>query len=113
MKNIRNIAVATLAAGLLLLAVNFFNILALMDIGHDYVSMKVFHDLKIELPEALPEWTNTSGEWLIVTISSFSTFVFLILNSITLWLCIKAFRNREGAETHKSSSDERKTNPAV
>ncbi len=107
MKNIRNIAVATLAAGLLLLAVNFLNILALTDIGHDYVSMKVFNDLKIELPEALPEWTNTSGEWLIVQISSFSTFGFLILNSITLWLCIKALGNHEGTKTREHSSDVR------
>jgi hypothetical protein len=89
MKNIRFLAIATLGAGLFLLAVTILDLMALTDIGHDYVSRSALEGLNITLSAALPEWTTTSGEWQVVTVSSVLWVAFLVLNSITLWLCVR------------------------
>ncbi len=92
MKKIRIMATITMIAGILLLVVTFLDLLALTDISHDYVSQQVLDNLKISLPKELPEWTATRGEWLVVSISTFSRIGFLLLNTITLGLCVKKLR---------------------
>ena len=95
MKNIRVLATITMIAGLLMLVATFFDFLALTDINHDYVSHQVLDKLKISLPRELPEWTATRGEWQVVSISAISRIGFLILNTITLGLCVNKLRDQD------------------
>ena len=95
MKKIRLLAAITMIVGFLLLAITFLDILALTDIHHDYVSHQVLDNLNISLPRELPEWTATKGEWQVVSISAFSRIGFLLLNTITLGLCVKKLRDRD------------------
>ena len=95
MKKIRLLATITMIAGLLLLVLTFLDILALTDISHDYVSHQVLDNLNVSLPSELPEWTATRGEWQMVSISAFSRIGFLLLNSITLCLCVKKLKDRD------------------
>ena len=95
MKKIRLLATITMIAGLLLLVVTFIDLLALTDISHDYVSNQVLDNLKISLPRELPDWTATRGEWQVVSISAFARIGFLLLNTITLGLCVKKLRDQD------------------
>ncbi len=95
MKKGRLLAATTMIAGFLLLALTFLDVLALTDINHDYVSHQVLDNLNISLPRDLPEWTAAKGEWQVVSISAFSRIGFLLLNSITLGLCVKKLRDRD------------------
>ena len=47
----------------------FFDFLALHDINRDYVSNLVMTRFSPVTSNMLPNWTNTTGEWLIVQIS--------------------------------------------
>ncbi|MGB2895252.1 MAG: hypothetical protein WBB65_03680 [Anaerolineales bacterium] len=95
MKKIRLLATITMIAGFFLLAITLLDILALTDIHHDYVSYQVLNNLNISLPRELPEWTAAKGEWQVVSISAFSRIGFLLLNTITLGLCVKKLRDRD------------------
>lgn len=95
MKKIRLLATITMIAGFLMLVATFFDFLALTDISHDYVSHQVLDELKISLPRELPEWTATRGEWQVVSISAISRIGFLLLNTLTLGLCVKKLRNQD------------------
>jgi len=104
MKKIRLLAAITFVAGFLLLAVTFLDFLALTDIRHDYVSPQVLDSLNISLPSALPEWTDTRGEWQVVALSLYSRVGFLVLNSITLWFCIRRFKLDENVDPQLQST---------
>ena len=95
MRNPRRLATAGLIISLLLLTVTAFDLLALTDIYHDYVSRRVFEGLSNSLPAGLPEWTATEEEWQIVSISGFSRLALLIVNTLTLALCAKALGSIE------------------
>ncbi len=95
MKKMRLLATITMIAGLLMLVASFFDFLALTDISHDYVSQQVLDKLKISLPRELPEWTATRREWQVVSISYISRIGFLLLNTITLGLCVKKFMDQD------------------
>ena len=86
----------TWIAGLLVLMLTFVSVLALTDISHDYVSQRVFEVLDIPLPSTLPDWTNASGEWLVVMLSVCFSVGFLMLNSVTLWLATGRLKDLEG-----------------
>ena len=105
MKKIRLLATITIVAGFLLLAVTFIDLLALTDIRHDYVSPQVLDYLNISLPSALPEWTDTRGEWQVVALSLYSRVGFLVLNSITLWLCIRRFKHDDTVDPQFRSDE--------
>ena len=96
MKRLRILCIVTWIAGLVVLMLTIVSILALTDISHDYVSQRVFDGLDIPRPSALPDWTNTSGEWMVVLIAVCSSMGFLILNAITLWLTVKRLKDLEG-----------------
>ena len=78
---------------LLLSAIMFIftiaDFLALHAIYKDYVSTEILDYLNIALDKELPTWTNTDGEWGLVTISFFSRFGLLIVNLIILFLSIR------------------------
>lgn len=95
MNRLRLLATVTLIAGLLVLVITLLDLLAMTDINHDYVSQSVLEGLNITLPRELPEWTSTRGEWQVVAFSIYSRIGFLILNSITLWLCMRRFNHLE------------------
>jgi hypothetical protein len=87
MNRLRLLTTVTLIAGLLVLVITLLDFLAMTDINRDYVSQSVLEDLNITLSRELPAWTGTRSEWKFVTFSIYSKVGFLILNSITLWLC--------------------------
>ena len=95
MEKIRLLATITMIVGLLLLLVTFLDLLALTDISHDYVSSQVLDNLNISLPRELPDWTATRGEWQVVSISAFSRIGFLLLNTITLGLCVNKLGDQD------------------
>ena len=57
---------------------------ALHDIKKNYVSKSILDYLKIDTSQKLPEWTDTKGEWQVVSFSLFSRVSFYILNIIFL-----------------------------
>lgn len=92
-----NQKVATLTVITLLLSAAVFlltigDFLAYHDIRADYASPEVFEELGMTVPEPLPVWTETPTEWAIVGVSFYSRLGFLILNAITLSLCLRAVR---------------------
>jgi hypothetical protein len=95
MNKIRLLCIVTWIAGLLVLMITLMSILALTDISRDYVSQSVFEVLDVTLPSALPDWTDTRGEWQVVELTVYSSVAFLILNAITLWLAIRRLKHLE------------------
>ena len=107
MKNPRLLATACLIIALLLLMLTAFDFLALTDIYHDYVSLRVFEYLRIPLPAGLPDWTATEGEWHVVTISVFSRLALLMVNTLGLALCVKALSTRKLSASSDSEGGKR------
>ena len=95
MNRLRLLATVTLITGLLVLVITVLDFLALTDISREYVSQSVLDGLNITLSSKLPEWTDTRGEWQVVAFSLYSRVGFLILNTITLWLCMRRFKHHE------------------
>lgn len=66
--------------GFLLSVLMFFILLlqvfALTDIYFDYVSEKVIKDIPVS---SLPEWSAAKGEWMVLKVSVFLNFIFLIV----------------------------------
>jgi hypothetical protein len=84
LKNLRRITFITIAFGLLVFLLTILDFAALHDIRQDYVSRYILNYLKIQLPDDLPSWTSTAGEWHLVAWSLYLRFLFLILNLIVL-----------------------------
>jgi hypothetical protein len=82
----------TLGLSIVVFILTIGDFLALHDISKDYVSKFILDYLQIELSQELPEWTDTRGEWRSVTISFVSRFAFLILNFVTLSICLRRLR---------------------
>ena len=57
--------------------------LALHDIAKDYLSREALKFAEITV--AVPAWTATEGEWLIVEISLLARVLFLLANIFLLW----------------------------
>ncbi len=74
-----------LLLNLLVLLLTLTDFLALHDIQNDYVSTKVFEDLKISISAPLPTWAAAQGEWQILSISFWMRALFLLANLILLW----------------------------
>ena len=84
MKNIKPITVITLLFCVVVSILTILDFAALHDIKQDYVSKNILIYLNIRLSEELPQWTSTTGEWQIVTISIYLRFLFFILNLAVL-----------------------------
>jgi hypothetical protein len=84
LKNLRTMTLITIVFGLLVFLLTIFDFAALHDIRQDYVSRYILNYLKIELPNDLPSWTSTAGEWHLVAWSLYLRFLFFILNLIVL-----------------------------
>ncbi|OQX61372.1 MAG: hypothetical protein B5M51_08085 [Anaerolinea sp. 4484_236] len=95
MKKLRLMTIITLSLGVLILMLTIGDFLALHDINKDYVSMQALHSLDISLSEMPPAWTETKGEWDMVSLSLFARGGFLMLNTFTLWLCFKGLREEK------------------
>jgi len=67
----------------------FLDFLCLHDIYKDYVSRFVIQNVKADLLNELPAWTNTAGEWMLVKMSYLIRVGFLVFNLVTLLLCFR------------------------
>ena len=84
MIRVRLLASVTFGLCLFAFVLTIGEYLALHDISHDCVSSQVLQSLDTSLSRELPSWTETKGEWAIVSLSVFFRGGFLILNAITL-----------------------------
>jgi len=84
MKNLKTITVLTILFCMFVFALTILDFAALHDIKQDYLSRYILNYLDITLPNDLPDWTSTKGEWHLVTFSLYSRFLFFILNIIVL-----------------------------
>ncbi len=73
----------------LLFLMTILDFLALHDISHEYVSASTLNNLDIRLSAELPEYTKTPDEWTALRISTLARFIFLILNTAVLLLCLR------------------------
>jgi len=94
MKRLRLLAKLTFGLCFLAFILTIGDFLALHDISHDYVSSQVLRSLDTSLLRELPAWTETKGEWAMVSVSVFFRAGFLLLNAITLALCVRALEHR-------------------
>ena len=99
MKKMRLLMIMTLSLGILIFALTIVDFLALHDINNDYVSTQALQSLDITLSKTPPTWTDTKGEWSIVSISLFARAGFLILNTFTLWFCLKRLSEEDVIKT--------------
>lgn len=84
MKNVKAFTIITLILSVFVFMLTLMDFAALHDINKDYVSQSILDYLKIDTSQNLPEWTNTKGEWQVVTFSFIIRFLFLVLNSVLL-----------------------------
>jgi hypothetical protein len=89
MKNLKTITLITLIFCVVVLFLTILDFAALHDIKQDYVSKYILKYLNIVLSKELPDWTSTTGEWQIVTISLFLRFFYFILNILVLLSLIR------------------------
>ena len=78
MKKNKIFIIFTIVLSSLVLALSLTDFAAMHDIHNDYISAKMVEHFSIS--QVLPEWTNTTGEWQIVTISLFTRILFLVFN---------------------------------
>ncbi|MBN1408854.1 MAG: hypothetical protein JW956_13740 [Calditrichaceae bacterium] len=83
-KTFKNIIMISLIFCTFVFMLTLLDFAALHDIKNDYVSQSILDYLKINTSQNLPEWTNTRGEWQVVTFSLITRFLFLILNTFIL-----------------------------
>ncbi len=91
MKGIRLLILMALLGGILLLGLNLLEFFALTDIYHDYVSPTVITQSGEDV-SALPAWSAASGEWMLVTLSRYTSVAYLMFSLFTLLVCWKAIR---------------------
>ncbi|MFZ5519112.1 MAG: hypothetical protein ACOY90_20940 [Candidatus Zhuqueibacterota bacterium] len=77
---------------LIVMLFTFLDFLCLHDIYKDYVSKFVIKDVKADLLNELPAWTNTAGEWMLVKMSYLIRVIFLVFNIVTLSYCIRLIK---------------------
>lgn len=82
----------TLALCVLAFVLTVGDFLALHDINHDYVSGGVLRALGASPAQGLPAWTETRGEWAMVGVSAYFRAAFLIVNGLTLALCVRRLK---------------------
>lgn len=80
MKKLKTLTTVALILCILVFLLTITDFMALHDIRNDYVSKKVITSVS----DNLPTWTNTPGEWRMVTISFISRFFFFIFNIVVL-----------------------------
>lgn len=85
MKNLKTIISVASLLCILVFLLTIADFLALHDIRNDYVSKKVLSSVTVDLPE----WTNTTLEWQVVTISFVTRFFFFIFNIGVLLLILR------------------------
>jgi len=83
-KKLKTFIFTTLILSIFVFILTLLDFAALHDIYKDYVSQSILDYLKIGTTQNLPEWTNTKGEWQVVTFSLIIRFLFLILNTILI-----------------------------
>jgi hypothetical protein len=78
--------------GFVVMGLTVLDWMALNDVYHDYVSREVFAALDMPVPRGLPDWSATPMEWMLVRVRWFATFGFLMLNAVTLALCVNRLK---------------------
>ena len=66
--------------------------LALADINQDYVSTKVLDSIQVDISDKLPDWSSTSMEWNVLTISLFLKSIFMIVIVVALAKVVKLMK---------------------
>ncbi len=94
MKPLRLLIYLTFVLCLVAFVLTIGDYLALHDISHDYVSDQVLRSLGVSLSRELPPWTETRGEWAMVSTGLVFRGAFLLLNAITLALSARALKNQ-------------------
>ena len=89
MRNMHTITVFALIFCVLVFVLTLLDFSALHDIKQEYVSKKILDYLNITLSDELPDWTSTSGEWQIISISFYLRFIFFIVNIVLLSMIIR------------------------
>jgi hypothetical protein len=84
MINFKALTIITLLFCIGVFMLTILDFAALNDIKQDYVSQNILNALNIKLSEELPQWTTTTGEWQVVTISFYLRLVFFIVNLAVL-----------------------------
>jgi len=69
MKNNNSIFGWAFALSLLMVLLLLGDLLALHDIGQDYVSPKVLEDIPTQISDEIPDWASTKMEWIFVRVS--------------------------------------------
>jgi hypothetical protein len=94
MKRLQLLATLMIVLCVFALMLTIGDFLALHDISRDYVSGRVLQSLGLSLAGQLPSWTDTKAEWVVVGVSVFFRVGFLLLNTMTLALCVRALKQR-------------------
>ncbi len=94
MKSLRLLINLTFVFCLVAFVLTIGDYLALHDISHDYVSARVLQSLGVFVSRELPPWTETKGEWAMVSTGLVFRSAFLLLNAITLALSARALKNQ-------------------
>ncbi len=92
MKNLQILIKVSLAIGTFALLLSVGNYLALHDIWHDYVSMRVIETYGGSTALNLPDWSETRLEWQMVTISELVRILYFIFSLATFVICLKALK---------------------
>lgn len=62
----------------------FLDAMAMSDIYHDYVSIRVLESIQLNVSNLLPDWSQASGEWAMLVISLILKLIFTIFILIAL-----------------------------
>jgi hypothetical protein len=92
MKNKKSIIGLAFLFSILTFLLIFGDLLALLDIGKDYVSTQVLDSQQINIANDLPEWTSAKLEWTFIKISMLLKSVFMIIIIIALTKVIKLLK---------------------
>ena len=89
MKRPRIFLFITFVCCIIVILFTVLDFLCLHDIRRDYVSSYILEDQGVGQGTELPEWTETKGEWRILTLSYSLRVLFLIMIMILLLHYIK------------------------
>lgn len=89
MSKIKKLIYFSLLLSAIMFILTIGDFLALHDIYKDYVSTEILDYLNVTLDKELPAWTNTEGEWSLVTFGFISRFGLLVVNLIILGLSVR------------------------
>jgi len=89
MKINKSIVGWALVVSVVVFLLTLLDVLALSDIYKDYVSTSVLESVNLKISDQLPYWSDTKGEWTMVTISVLLKTAFMVVIIIALIKMVK------------------------